>query len=67
VQHIRKLRCPHDEGEIYYIHVNDNPDNPVAGFILKCSKCQSVVGTHGEPRKGAKLFNDKGQWVGTNT
>jgi hypothetical protein len=65
VQRIRKLRCPHDEGDAYYVYVEDNPANPVEAIVLRCSKCQSIVGTYGAPRKGAKLFNEEGQWVGT--
>jgi hypothetical protein len=49
-----------------YIHVKDNPENDIEGIVLKCSECGAIVDSHFflKPRKGAKLYNEKGQWVG---
>jgi len=66
MERLRKIRCSHKEGDVLYIHQNDKPDNEIEAIVLKCSKCGAIVDSHffTKRRKGAKLFNEKGQWVG---
>ncbi|MFX1562928.1 MAG: hypothetical protein ACFFDP_06440 [Promethearchaeota archaeon] len=66
MERLRKIRCSHEEGDVLYVYVGDNPENEIEGLVLKCSKCGAMIGHHFfvKPRKGAKLFNEKGQWVG---
>lgn len=44
-------------------HTKDDPSNPIEGMMMVCQNCGAQRPEWGLLRKGAKLFNQKGQWV----
>jgi hypothetical protein len=43
----------------------DEANGAIQGMMLVCRVCGAQKPAWGLLRKGAKLFNDKGQWVAT--
>ena len=60
-----RARCllgQHDYGQLRACK-DDDPDGPVEGTMEVCRRCGAQRPSWGLLRKGAKLFNAKGQWV----
>jgi hypothetical protein len=48
-----------------YARLNDEPEGPIEGVMEVCRRCGHQRPLQGLLRKGAKLFNEKGQWIVT--
>ncbi len=48
-----------------YARLKDEPEGPIEGVMDVCRRCGQQRPLRGLLRKGAKLFNDKGQWLTT--
>jgi hypothetical protein len=48
-----------------YARLNDEPEGPIEGVMEVCRRCGDQKPLQGLLRKGAKLFNEKGQWIVT--
>ena len=48
-----------------YARLNNDPEAPIEGVMNVCKYCGSQKPVQGLLRKGAKLFNEKGQWLGS--
>ncbi|MFW9936001.1 MAG: hypothetical protein ACFFDU_10945 [Candidatus Thorarchaeota archaeon] len=46
-----------------YARLNNDPEGPIEGVMEVCRKCGAQRPLQGLLRKGAKLFNEKGQWL----
>lgn len=46
-----------------YARLNNQPDGPIEGIMHVCRRCGHQKPLSGLLRKGAKLFNEKGQWL----
>ncbi|MFX0168547.1 MAG: hypothetical protein ACFE89_04225 [Candidatus Hodarchaeota archaeon] len=45
--------------------LKDDPEGPIEGVMNVCRRCGHQKPLQGLLRKGAKLFNEKGQWLVT--
>lgn len=45
--------------------LNNEPEGPIEGVMEVCRRCGQQKPISGLLRKGAKLFNEKGQWLVT--
>ena len=43
--------------------LKNEPEGPIEGEMLVCRRCGAQKASWGMLRKGAKLFNEKGQWL----
>ncbi|MHA2426543.1 MAG: hypothetical protein ACXADB_00685 [Candidatus Hermodarchaeia archaeon] len=50
---------------VLYTRLKDDPEGPIEGVMNVCRRCGSQKPEQGLLRKGAKLFNEKGQWLVT--
>lgn len=48
-----------------YARLNNELEGPVEGVMNVCRRCGAQKPVSGLLRKGAKLFNEKGQWLTT--
>ncbi len=48
-----------------YTRLNNEPEGPIEGVMEVCRRCGVQKPVQGLLRKGAKLFNEKGQWLTT--
>ena len=48
-----------------YARLNNDPEGPIEGVMEVCRRCGHQKPLQGLLRKGAKLFNEKGQWLTT--
>ena len=48
-----------------YARLNNEPEGPIEGVMEVCRNCGAQRPVQGLLRKGAKLFNEKGQWLTT--
>ncbi len=54
----------HDYAALY-ARLNNEAEGPIEGIMEVCRRCGKQRPLQGLLRKGAKLFNDKGQWLTT--
>ncbi|MFW9985617.1 MAG: hypothetical protein ACFFDJ_03535 [Candidatus Odinarchaeota archaeon] len=48
-----------------YARLNNDPEGPIEGIMHVCRRCGNQKPFQGLLRKGAKLFNEKSQWLTT--
>ncbi len=48
-----------------YARLKNDPEGPIEGVMEVCRRCGQQKPLQGLLRKGAKLFNEKGQWLTT--